>query len=79
MTDHEWPHMLGIDASVGFHRPARSVKIFAPSPLAAAITGQLCCLSYEHGPGCKILLGPLWLRRANETAEDIDRQCEELD
>jgi hypothetical protein len=79
VTYHEWETTLVIDAQVGFTKPARPLKIFAPSPLAAAITGQISCLSFEHGPGRKIQLGPLWLRRAREAAEDVAKQQDELE
>ena len=78
MTDHSWPETLIVDAYIGFHAPARSIKIFGPDPLAVAITGQLACLSYEHGPGRKIKLGKKWLLRAREKAADVERQAEDL-
>lgn len=77
--EHEWEAMLDVDARIGFYRPPRPLKIYAPTPLAVAITGQLSCLSLEHGPGRKIQLSPLWLRRARQSAENIQEQTDALD
>lgn len=79
VTDHSWETCLDVDARIGFFRPARPMKIYAPNALAVAITGQVSCVSLEHGPGRKVLLGRKWLMRARESAEGVQRQADELD
>jgi hypothetical protein len=79
MIDHSWETTLDVDAVLGFTRPPRAYKIYAPDALAVAITGMVCALSVEHGSGRPIHLGPLWLRRCIERAENVQSQMDELD
>lgn len=79
MTDHRWEHTLVVEANLGFTQPPRPYSLFAPTPLAVSLTGMICSLSIEHGPGRKIKLGRKWLLRARVKAEDVERQVDELD
>lgn len=78
-TDHEWPETLSVHAHLGLPDRVKCYDVYAPDPLAVAITAHLCALSLEHPPGQKIRVGPLWWKRIRENAGFISVQAEELD
>lgn len=78
MTDHAWDAPLQVHAHLGHPGKVRCYEVFAEDPLAVAITGQICALSIETGSGRKFRVGPLWWKRIEENAVEIERAAEEL-
>lgn len=77
--NHAWDEVINVHAHLGLPGEVRCWDVFAPDPLAVAITGHLCSLSIRHKPGEKFRVGPKWWARMRENAEGIERQSLEAD
>ena len=69
-----WDRCIIVHAHLGFPGEDRCYEIYAPTPMAVAVTGHVCALSLRHPPGTKFVIGPHWVERIKQNAALIEEQ-----
>lgn len=77
-VDHRWGDSLQVHCHLGPPGNVRCYEVFGEDPLAVATTAHLCALSIQSHGG-RFTVGPLWWKRIDENAAEIERMHDALD